>query len=254
MNQLQESLSKCTVVENTLFLPTEMLPNYAEVKSALLKAGAKYKRNTFVFPGNAQPYIDRLMGGEKVNLKKEFQFFATPQPLAKRMVELAQVSDYQLDILEPSAGHGVILKAIEKVRPGGTTWVCELMDENISVLNGIDPEFNFIRKDFLEILGESPEGDPDGFFKDFFDRIIANPPFTKNQDIDHVYKMYECLKPGGRIVTLTSTSWAMKSSRKQIDFCIWLDRVDAEIEELPKGTFKESGTNVGAFLIVIDKK
>ena len=39
-----------------------------------------------------------------------------------------------------------------------------------------------------------------------YDRIIANPPFTKNQDIDHVMQMWNFLKPGGRIVSIMSNS------------------------------------------------
>lgn len=94
MNTLQAAISKCTTEGNVLFLPTEMLPNYAEVKRALLNAGGKYKRNSFVFPNDAKLYADRLMGGEKVNLKKEFQFFATPDKIADKLVELAEIQEF----------------------------------------------------------------------------------------------------------------------------------------------------------------
>ncbi len=118
--ELIESLLKCKVEGNTLFLPNikeGALSNYLEVRTALLNAGAKYKKNTFVFNGDAQSYIDRLTGGEKVNLKKEFQFFATSNKVADLLVKLAEISAEDT-ILEPSAGDGAIVKAINKVIPG----------------------------------------------------------------------------------------------------------------------------------------
>lgn len=104
MNPLQESISKCKINGNVLSLPpiTEgALTNYAEVKKALLNAGATYKQNTFIFPSDAQPHIDRLMGGEKVNIKKEFQFYGTPDELCDDLVFEAQIEPSHC-ILEPS--------------------------------------------------------------------------------------------------------------------------------------------------------
>lgn len=67
MSELIESLKKCKVEGNTLFLPPfneGMLPNYKEVRQALLNAGAKYNKNKFVFSSDAKPFIDRLCGGQ----------------------------------------------------------------------------------------------------------------------------------------------------------------------------------------------
>src|SRR4051812_12951690 len=116
MSELAESLKKCKVVGDTLFLPSMSdgpLKNYNDVRTALLKAGAKYKRNTFVFPNDAQPYIDRLTGGESVNIQNEFQFFPTPDALADRLVKLARIGIND-KVLEPSAGQGAIIKAIHR--------------------------------------------------------------------------------------------------------------------------------------------
>lgn len=216
------------------------LANYNEVRAALLKAGAKYKRNTFVFNSDAKPFVDRLTGGESVNIKKEFQFFETPYELAERMVELANIDGGEMDILEPSAGQGSIVKAINRATGGDPVFCYELMPENQAVLKKIST---------VEILG-------DDFLKAgatrLYDRIIANPPFTKSADIDHIMKMYSLLKSGGRIVTIASPSWTFGFQKKQVRFREWLDEVDATIEELPAGTFKETGTNIRAMLLMID--
>jgi type I restriction-modification system DNA methylase subunit len=84
-----------------------------------------------------------------------------------------------------------------------------------------------------------------------FDRIIANPPFRNGQDVDHVRHMYGLLKPGGVLVTVMSPAWQYRADRKYADFRAWLERLDHEVENLPEGTFKTSGTNVRALLVTI---
>lgn len=246
MTELQTSLSKCKIEGNILYLPPisdGALTNYSEVRMALLNAGAKYKRNTFVFPNAAQPYIDRLMGGDKENIKQEFQFFGTPNKLADKLVKMAEIESNH-KILEPSAGQGAIIKAIQRVLPNHPVQWCELMDINQNVLFGLQNKQTFICPDFLE----APKS-----LNGFFDRIIANPPFNKNQDIDHIEKMYGCLKKGGRLVSIASKSWNIGSQKKQVAFREWLDKVGAMTEEIENGAFKESGTSVGGFIITIDK-
>lgn len=248
MNQLAESLLKCKIEGNIVHLPPISdgpLPNYNEVRNALIKAGGKYKRNTFVFPTDAQPYIDRLTGGESVNLKKEFQFYATPSELAARMVDMAELSENDGRgfgrILEPSAGQGAIVKAIHEVTGGATVICYELMDINRNVLKKITGA-SVIGDDFMKADKSSR-----------YDRIIANPPFTKNQDIDHIRLMYDLLESGGILVSLSSISWTFGSNKKQIQFKEWLTDIDAYTEEIPEKTFKESGTNIKTILIKIRK-
>lgn len=245
MTELQTTLSKCRIADNIVFLPSPkdyVIPNYQEVRNALLKAGAKYKSNTFVFPNAAQPYIDRLMGGDKVNIKKEFQFYGTPAWLAKGLVEMANIK-MQHRILEPSAGQGAIITAIGFAAPGIRIDYCELMDINRNVLKMFTSAV-WICDDFLKI--------PDHYLG-YYDRIVANPPFNKNLDIDHIKKMYDCLKDGGRLVSIASQSWKTGNQKKQVAFREWIDYVEADIEEVEMGSFKESGTSVGGYIITIDK-
>lgn len=107
MNALAESLLKCRVEGNIVYLPSMSegpLENYQDVRKALLNAGATYKRNTFVFPDEAQPYIDRIVSGESVNIKKEFQFFPTPKDIAEMMISYLPPVAQNAKVLEPSAG------------------------------------------------------------------------------------------------------------------------------------------------------
>ncbi len=249
MTPLQESLSKCRIEGNTLFLPDIKegpLANYNEVRTSLLNAGAKYKRNTFVFPGDAQPYIDRLMGGEKVNIKKEFQFFGTPAKLADRLVALAQLKTRHM-VLEPSAGQGAIIDAIKRVsHPIASVDYWELMPENRTILSEKYPLANMQGHDFLS---KQENGRP----SQKYDRIIANPPFSKNQDIDHIMKMWDCLADGGRIVTIASKHWQYSNNKKETAFREWIDKVGAQVWDIDAGEFKESGTSIATVIIVINK-
>lgn len=240
MNAMQTDLSKCEISGNVVTLPFERLPNYDQVRKALLNAGAKYNKNKFVFPNDARPYIDRLMGGENVNIKKEFQFFATPAPLAKYLVSLADIERHH-SILEPSAGQGAIINAIIEKIPTKLVQAYELSEINRNVLQSIEQ---------CEILG-------DDFLKQNnyrqFDRVIANPPFSKNQDIDHILKMYYATKLGGRIVTIASKHWQISNNKKETEFRNWLDEINADVQDIPQGAFKESGTNVASCIIIINK-
>lgn len=238
--ELQISIGKCSLFENVVYLPIEQLSNYQDVRKALINAGGTYNKNKFIFSGDAKPYIDMLMKGDKVNIKKEYQFFATPPDLARRLVELANINSPDLLVLEPSAGQGAIVKALLNKEPGLIIHAYELMEANRTVLSSIK-DCVILGEDFLQ--GNDHK----------FDRIVANPPFSKNQDINHVLKMYARLKKGGRIVSITSNSWRTGQQKKQVEFRNWLDSIDARIEDIDAGEFKESGTNISTTLLIIDK-
>ena len=193
----------------------------------------------FVFITDPTDLLDQIANGEKRNLKKEFQFFETPEKLADELVYLADLKNHDT-ILEPSAGQGAIIKAINKVCDVVPNCF-ELMDVNTIILNKSELRFNLIGNDFLKNSGKT------------YSKIIANPPFTKNQDIDHLKEMYNCLSRGGRLVCITSESWVNGSQKKQVDFKKWLQKLDAEIIDIEKGSFKESGTNVGGKIVVLEK-
>lgn len=240
---IAESIKKCTVKGNTLYLPpieNGPLENYAQVRQALLNAGAKYKKNAFVFSSDAQPFVDRLIGGESVNIRKEFQYFPTPDDIADYLVSLADLQDDDR-ILEPSAGQGSIVKAILRANEAAVIECCELMPENAEVL--MKAGHKVIRNDFLQITDR----------KAAYSKIIANPPFNKNQDIDHIMKMWECLKPGGTIVSIASKHWQFSSNKKEKEFKLWLEKIGATIETIERGQFKESGTMVETCIVVINK-
>jgi hypothetical protein len=238
----EEVLSQCIVEGNVVKLPQQQLERslYLEVAKSLQLIGGKWKGGKvfgFVFQSDPTELLEQISNGDKRNLKKEFQFFGTPSNLANRLVELAEIEN-GMSILEPSAGQGAIIKAINRKLPNKIVDCYELMSINKTFLNKIKT-VNFIGDDFLVECNAK------------YDRIIANPPFSKNQDIEHIYKMYDCLNDSGIIVSVASKHWQFSSNKKESDFKNWLG--SSEIIDIEAGEFKESGTMISACIIKIRK-
>lgn len=240
-----EVLKKCTVDGLTVKLPEGQLDRktYTDVKNKLELIGGKWKGGKimgFFFNEDPAELLEQIANGENRNLKKEFQFFATPDKLADRLVELADIKDGQM-ILEPSAGQGAIIKAIQnKVSTSTNIYAFEAMPLNQTFLKKI-ASCELLGSDFLAEC------------ETYFDRIVANPPFSKNQDIDHVNHMYKHLKEGGRLVSIMSRHWMESSNKKEVGFRNFLDEVAAEIELIDAGEFSESGTNIATCIVIINK-
>jgi len=229
--------------DNIYYLPDVKMgrKEYLEVASHLKFLGGKWKSGKikgFVFDREIKS-IDELLG-DNIKKKKDLQFFETPVSLARELVELAEVNNY-VDILEPSAGRGAIIKEIKKVCDRQIQY-CEIDKTNRKYLNEIDN---------LENVTE------DGNFLEFnemtFDRIIANPPFSKNQDIDHIMHMYDLLRNKGVLISMSSKHWQISRNKKETEFKRFIRYTRAEVVEIEAGRFKDSGTMVGSLIIKIRK-
>lgn len=247
MNNVEDVLKNCTIEGNVVKLPEGQLDRktYLDTKNKLEKIGGKWKGGKiagFVFESDPSELLGRVAGGENVNLKKEFQFFETPAELADYLVELSGLKDRPEDceVCEPNAGRGAIIRAIQRLFPNQFVWAIELMDANRDFLRTLPGVSLYEEPDFLKTKGQ-------------FDIIIANPPFSKNQDIDHVTHMYECLEPEGRLVSVVSNHWINVNNSKEVAFQEWLAEVGASVHEVAEGTFKKSGTMVASSILVIDK-
>lgn len=243
---VEEVLKHCKFENNILRLPDVQLnpKSYAEVKKWIMEAGGKWnggKVQGFTFDFDATRVAGILMSGKRCNLKQDFQFFSTPPALADWLVSLSDVRpDYA--ILEPSAGTGAIITAIRKACPDVVVDAFELMPENRQALEKMSG-VSLVGDDFTQGVPR------------LYDRIFANPPFSKNQDIRHVRMMYDTLNPdGGEMCVITSQHWVSGSEKECVQFREWLHEVCAETHEIPNGVFDESGTNVATMAIVIRRK
>ena len=164
-------------------------------------------------------------------------FFATPPAVVAQMIEAARLPETGR-VLEPSAGSGAILDAVREAAPG-----CEL--------------FAFERHNTLaEILrakGYCVNGDFTESAPFTVDRVLMNPPFENGQDMQHVQRAFAHLGVGGRLVAIMSPGPFFRSDARATLFREWFDELGGERTDLPPGSFKASGTGVGAVLVVLDK-
>jgi hypothetical protein len=66
--------------------------------------------------------------------------------------------------------------------------------------------------------------------------------------------MWDCLKPGGRIVTIASKHWLHSTGKKEKEFNRFLyNVVEADVNTIDAGAFAESGTKIETVMIEINK-
>lgn len=242
---VQNVLKSCKVKDSVVFLPDIQLERklYLKIKTHLDLIGGKWNRKAqgFVFKADPTELLGDISDGKRRNIKKEFQFFPTPDHIADKLVALSDIKPHHL-VLEPSAGQGALVNAIYRKTNLAQRVDCyELMDINRSIL-GKNPRVNIVGYNYLESKSNKT-----------YDRIIANPPFSRNQDIDHIQKMYGDLKVGGKIVSLASKHWQLCGNKKEIGFRDWLEYTCSAVSEINAGEFKSSGTGIAMCCIVINK-
>lgn len=235
--EVETILRRSTIEGNVLKLPPGQLERslYEQVNKALVAAGGKWKRGKgHVFPGNPSEKLGlALESGTVVDEKKLYQFFPTPPDLAAEIVARAHVSG--MWVLEPSAGAGALVR--ECMAQGATYVECwEINEEHADALCSWDNSSTHF-DDFLD----SPP-DPR------FDRVVMNPPFTKQQDLKHVAHAVKFLKPDGLLFAIMQGNRGPEDIEKLTG-----DGFSISMEPLPENAFKESGTNIRTALAIISR-
>jgi SAM-dependent methyltransferase len=163
-----------------------------------------------------------------------YQLFQTPAPLATRLVALLDLQP-GARVLEPSAGLGRLLDALQPFNPSevvavDVTPACtgELFKQN-------RPNVTIKQRDFLTLTTSELGA---------FDAVAMNPPFHMRGDIKHIKHALTMLKPGGRLVAICANGPRQREALEPL--------VDQWID-LPADSFKESGTGVNTAMLVINK-
>lgn len=143
-------------------------------------------------------------------------------------------------ILEPSAGVGILADGIKSKFPTAHIHCVEL---------------NATSKDELVRKGYDIVGCDFFLFNPtiLYDKVIGAPNFRDNIDTEHIIKMYNCTKSGGRIISLTSPYWMTGDSERQICFREWLSDKNYFMTMLSDNSFMEQDNTVPTAIIVIDK-
>lgn len=162
------------------------------------------------------------------------QLFVTPPDLAQRVVDEADIQE-GMTVLEPSAGTGALLDAAKGMAEAMTA-----VEVNHKLAEALRQRFeDVITADFLECGDELGK----------FDRVIMNPPFADQADIDHVTHALKFVKEGGKLVAIMSAGVEFRQDKKATGFREMVERMGGTIEALPDDSFRESGTSVRTVLV-----
>jgi len=223
-------LANSRVGGHKLFLPDGQLDRklYVSVDKVLKALNGKWNRKekAHIFIKPVEDIIEEvLLTGEYVDQKKEYNFFETPPELARTLVRIAGIHSND-KVLEPSAGRGAIASLIRNC------YCAELNDENRTHL--IRKGLNVVGVDFFALSSK-------------YDVIIANPPFSKQQDIDHINHMLDLATR--RVVSVASAGVVFRDNKKTITFRKRIESLGGSITKLPEKSFSVSGTAVNTCIV-----
>lgn len=217
---------------------------YVKTNKALEAMGGAWNRKLGMhsFTEDPRPQVEGLVESGVLEVP-DLGWFWTPEPVVRRMVELAGLEPW-MSLLEPSAGEGHILDILKAYQPEVEFVAIEIYPERAETLR--KKGYMTICADFLEVVVPAQEFG--------FDRVYMNPPFEAGQDMAHIRRAYEHLKPGGVLVSVISGGVFYREDKKTVAFRDWLKECGlVTVEKLPEASFHDSGTDVSTRLIVIRK-
>ncbi|WP_289501369.1 class I SAM-dependent methyltransferase [Gloeocapsopsis sp. IPPAS B-1203] len=177
---------------------------------------------------------------QSITQNPPYGWFPSSPDLIERMLKLATIT-LGMRGLDPSAGSGALACAM---RERGAVVDAIEIDPNFQILLK-QQGFNLVGTDFLTTEPQT-----------LYDIILANPPFsdrhTRGVDLEHIQRAFHLfLAPGGHLVTVVSASMNCKNCPRARAFRAFLQRIDAQVEELPLEIFWQSDrpVTVESFLI-----
>lgn len=215
---------------------------YTDVNKVLEAIGGKWSRGAkaHVFDGPVSEVLDPIMEtGEYSRSKQDFGQFDSPVAVVDRVIALAEIAP-GMDVLEPSAGVGNIVRGI--IGAGAIPHAFEIDPKRRAACQEL-MTFPVASGDFLTF-----EAAPT------FDRVCMNPPFAGQSDITHVLHAAKFLKPGGRLVSVMSAGVLFRSNPRAVDFRELVEDHGGGFERLPDGSFAESGTAIHTCIVWLNAK
>jgi predicted RNA methylase len=183
-----------------------------------------------------RPRFDRMAGrhenGTAPRAVSVYQLFQTPVAVAAQLAALLDLKP-GARVLEPSAGLGRLLDAVLPFSPGEVVAVEQAPECAAELYRQNRDGVTIKQRDFLSLT-------PDDLGQ--FDAVIMNPPFHLRADIRHIQHALRFVRPGGRLAAV-----CMDERRRREAFAgaaMWVS--------LPAGSFKESGTGIGAALVLLN--
>lgn len=242
-DKMKEILSAWTFEWYIYKMPQVDRKDYLEVNKILESLWGKWKTRVWHIFNWEQKELEKAL--QEVlelwetqtldEIRKKFQFFETPKNVAELLVELADIRPDDT-ICEPSAWRW----AIAELFPSENEVTLIELNEDNHLHLFISFAFEWItsiKKDFLEYDTQK------------FDKIIMNPPFSKNQDVKHILHAYSLLEEWWRIVAVASSMIAHKDTKYHKE----LMALNPEFQEMEEWSFKESWTMVNTCIVILNK-
>lgn len=223
--------SAATAAKPTIEPPTAVIPPAPRAEQA-----NPAKTDAACAKDEAAPFkemAEQLRAG--IQVVSAPQLFPTPAALAARMVELADIQPGHA-VLEPSAGTGRILRAIREATGGSAVRTAVEINAGLcDRLRAAEDGADVVNCDFMEY--DAPAQ---------FDRILMNPPFANGDDIRHILRARQMLRPGGRLVAICANGTRQNAQLRPL-----VEDAGGEWIPLPVNSFAESGTAVNAAMLVL---
>jgi hypothetical protein len=202
---------------------------------------------------------------KKLTPARRFGFFPSPDEVAERVIRNAYVlrsaEQEQLRILEPSAGTGSLARrCVKRFDPKdwgyqAERYRAEYRWDNLVDCVEIQPELahqlmaeNIYNRvtcaDFLAIRPNEHR---------LYDRVVMNPPFDRERDIDHVTHALDFLKPDGCLIAVMSAGTEFRETKKSVAFRALIEKMGGVWDDLPPGSFAETGTYVNTLILRVWK-
>lgn len=192
------------------------------------------------------------------SLARRYGFFPTPDGAADKVIEDAALYRHKdeapLTILEPSAGTGNLarrcaLAGYERGRHASADdsyaygHKVDCVEVQPKLAHDLEVEGIYRRVVCADFLRVQPNP------AHLYDRIIMNPPFDLERDIDHVMHALKFLKPDGQLLAVMSAGTEFRETRKAKAFREVMHKKGATFTDLPAGSFSEVGTNVNTIVV-----
>lgn len=168
-------------------------------------------------------------------------FYPTPDLLAKKMASKID-SNFCSKILEPSAGSGNLIKAVQDRFDRNYSYSIDCIepDSNLrSILN--DNCHNVVGYDFLTFNGHTQ-----------YSTIIMNPPFSNG--VHHVLRAYEMIYDGDVIALLNAETIKNPFSKERQLLLKIINSNSNNTIEFIAGAFKEAERTTGVEVVLIHLK
>lgn len=161
-------------------------------------------------------------------VSKDLQYYPTPAAVVERVLADLVYRMPGQRVLEPSCGCGRLMDALRSA--GAVVIGCEV--DPVRAAMSEAKGHRVMRMNFLETI---PTRD--------FDQVVMNPPFYGRHYAKHVRHALKFLKPGGRLTAILPAT-ARYDHGSLDDLCPHWD-------DLPVGSFSESGTNINTTIATI---